>query len=322
MRSISVAREYDAREHICLDAFDNPKKGVIALVFPLTAYFDASENRLSPTRPNSPLLHTVGCYLATVEDWRKFQKEWRLELGKKNVPYFHMKDFEYALSAIKRGERDKVSSKSFYKNWGEDEFVPFQNRLYRTINRKRKDGSYRLVGFVSSVVKEDFDKTLPDELKGDPECQSYYIFNVANLMKAIAFWCSQNVIYDPIHYIFAGGDNEGGNIERWVDYLWNKDEQSKNFFRLNKGYSRAGYDIQWMQDVSPLQAADIVAYEFNKVAVEVTGRGYVAEIPLEELRKSLPNLCKTAHFGLALGREYLLDAFAQIIRLRKSKGLL
>jgi hypothetical protein len=68
--------------------------------------------------------------------------------------------------------------------------------------------------FASSVVKADFDQTRPAELESDPECKSYYILNVANVMKMIALWFSQQAIYDPIHYIFAGGDGEGGNIEK------------------------------------------------------------------------------------------------------------
>lgn len=285
----------------------------------LTVYFDASLNKPSKTRPNPPLIHSVGCYLARKTDWDKFRKEWRAELSKKNVPYFHMKDFEYAQSAIRRAERNQIGKKNPFKDWSEAEFVPFQKRLYKTINRKRKDGSYRMAAFTSSIVMPDFDKTLPNELKNDPECKSYYVFNVANLMKMIAYWCSSNVIYDPIHYIFASGDGEGNNIENWFNYCW-KDEQSKNYYRLSKDYNRKGYETQLMQDVPALQAADIAAYEFNKVAIEVAQRGDV-NIALDELRRSLPSLCRTGHYSFTLTEENLSEAFSQIIRFRKSKGI-
>jgi hypothetical protein len=312
--------EYDAWEHICADAFDNPKKGVIALVFPLTAYFDAGANYPSPTRPDPPLLHTVGCYLARYDDWKKFRKEWRKELDKKEVCFFHMKDFEYALAAIRRGERHKIGRKNPFKELNEDEFVPLLRRVHGVINRKKKDGSYRMVEFASSVVKPDFDKTLPDELKNDPECKSYYILNVSNVMKMIALWCSTNVIYDPIHYIFAGGDGEGGNIEKWFRFCWNS-EQDRGYYRLNKGYTRMGYDIQEMEAEPAIQAADIAAFEFNKVAQEIAQRGNV-DIPLDELRKSLPSLGRAPHYSLTLTEENLPGAFAQIITRRKSTGML
>lgn len=280
-----------------------------------TVYLDASQNRPSATRPDPPLIHTVGCYLARKTDWDKFRKEWIIELAKKKVSHFHMKDFEYAQAAIKRGERERISRKNPFRDWSEDEFLPFINRLYRTINRKREDGSYRVVAFNSSVVTTEFDQTLPVKLKDDPECQSYYIFNVANLMKMIGFWCSGKAFYDPVHYIFSGGDGEGGNLERWFNYCM-KDESSRQFFRLSKDYSRLGYDIQWMKDEPALQAADIVTYEFNKVAIRVTENPDVT-IPLDEMRKSLPILCKAQHFSFTLTGGELREAFAQIIRRRK-----
>ncbi len=130
--------EYDAWEHLCLDAFDNPKRGIIALLTPLTAYFDAGANYPSPSRPNPPLLHTMGCYLARYEDWKRFRREWRGELDKKEVCFFHMKDFEYALAAIKRGERHKISYKNPFKELNEGEFVPLLKRMHGVINRKGK----------------------------------------------------------------------------------------------------------------------------------------------------------------------------------------
>jgi hypothetical protein len=305
-------RAYDAWEHICDDAFDCPKKGVIAL---FTVYLDASHNRPSPTRPNPPLIHSVGGYLARKTDWDKFRKEWRLELAKKNVPHFHMKDFEYAQAAIRRGERDRIGRKNPFKDWSEEEFLPFINRLYRTINRKRKDSSYRVVAFTSSVVMDEFDETLPDELKDDPECRSHYIFNVANIMKMIGFRHSGQAIYEPVHYVLAGGDGEGGNLERWFDYCM-RTESSRQFYRLVKGYTRLGYDIQWMKDEPALQAADIAAYEFNKVAIKVT-ENPTANIPLDEMRKSLPILCRAEHFSFTLTGSELAAAFAQIIVRRK-----
>jgi hypothetical protein len=188
------------------------------------------------------------------------------------------------------------------------------------INRKNNDGRYRLAAFTSSLVKSDFDRTLPDELRDDPECKSYYIFNVANVMKMIARWSSGGAIYDPIHYIFAGGDGESNNIEKWFDYCWS-DQQSRDYFRLSKGYTRMGYDIQWMKAEPALQAADIAAYEFNKVAIKVTEKGD-NDIPVAEMRKSLPVLCRAEHYSFTLTEESLPGAFDQILRVRKSQGLL
>jgi hypothetical protein len=289
------------------------------LVFPLVAYFDAGANYPSPSRLSQPLLHTVGCYVARYNHWQMFRKEWRRELDKKRVSFFHMKDFEYALLAIKRGERDKISRKNPFKHLNEEEFVPLLRRVHGVINRKTPNGNYRMAMFASSVVKADFDQTCPTELKGDPECKSYYILNVANIMKMIALWFSQQAIYDPIHYVFAGGDGEGGNVEKWFRFCWNS-SQDKGYYRLNKEFTRTGYNIEEMAAEPAIQAADIAAYEFNKVAQEVAQRGNL-DIPLAKLRKSLPSLGRAPHYSLTLTKENLPGAFAQISLRRKSTGV-
>ena len=304
---------YDAWEHICADAFDYPKRGLIAL---LTVYFDATYNQPSKSRPNQPILHGVGCYLARYEDWKRFRREWRIELGKKGLPYFHMTDFERAKALVKAGK--PLEESSHYYGWSVDEFEAFQKRLYRHINRQRPDGTYRVVAFNSSLIKTDFDKTRPAELKNDPECKSHYIFNVANLMKGIARWCNENSVRDPIHYIFSDGDKEGNNLYNWFKHCWQY-ETSRKYYHLSKGYSRLGpnvsYDTQFMEGEPALQAADIVAYEMNKIAIEIAERGH-ANILLAELRKTLPFLCKADHFGRTLREPELKAAFSDILSVR------
>jgi hypothetical protein len=160
---------------------------------------------------------------------------------------------------------------------------------------------------------------LPDDLKSDPECQSYYIFNAANVMKTIAFWCNRHFQYyqrDPIHYIFAGGDGQGGNLENWFNHCWQK-ESDRYYYRLHKGYTKMGYGIAWMEGEPALQAADVATFELSKVGVEVTVRGH-SDIEMTELRKSLPVLFHTSAFGFTLTGEQLAGAFDQIKLRRKS----
>ncbi|HEV8591678.1 MAG TPA: hypothetical protein VGQ55_06220, partial [Pyrinomonadaceae bacterium] len=87
-----MVKSYDAFDHLCDDAFpDNLRRGLIAV---LTVYFDATE---APNpNPNSPLVHTVGAYVATRSNWKRFRREWKRELDMKNLEYFHLTDFEYA----------------------------------------------------------------------------------------------------------------------------------------------------------------------------------------------------------------------------------
>jgi hypothetical protein len=265
--------------------------------------------------------------LAYQPDWDRFRKGWRKVLESKGMRFFHMTDFEFAQNKIIRG--DSLPNEEKYKpyvGWcKEEDFPAFLQQLHRIINKKTDDGLYKMASFTSAVYKSEFDSKLPSELKDDPECQSYYIFNVANIMKGIAFWCNRNVARykrNLIHYIFAKGDGEGNNLENWFDHCWN-DEGDRYFFRLSKGYSRyprLPYDMQWTEAEPALQAADVAAFELGKIAVEVAMRGHT-NISFDELRKSIPSLCEAPHIGLTLVGAELEAAFAQIIRQRKSRKL-
>lgn len=141
----------------------------------LIAYFDASYNHQSPTRPDSPLLHTVGGYIGSVDDWRKFRKEWRAELRKKGLSDFHMNRYEKALSETIQG-RDLKQTDPYY-GWPREDFAPFLQRLHNVLRRNNENGVARLEGIGSSIKKADFDTLLPNELKDDEGCKTYYMFN-------------------------------------------------------------------------------------------------------------------------------------------------
>jgi hypothetical protein len=282
----------------------------------LTVYSDASYNHSTASSPDPRLLHTVGAYIATRTNWRRFRKEWKRELDKKGLDHFHMTDFEYAQSAIRSGRTLRATHP--YYGWKGDEFVPFLRRLHGVINRKDSNGQFRMRAFIASLVRPDFDKTLPAELQDEPGCKSHYLFNVVMVMEQIAQWADSEGYHDPIHYVFAGGDGEGANLENWFNHCWSS-ETARKRFRLSNGYSRIGYDIEWMKDEPALQAADIAAYEFNKLALKAAERGGF-EIDENELRKSLLNLSRTAHRGGLLTEMELRKAFPPMVAFKKRHG--
>jgi len=304
-----VEQEYDAWEHICADAFDNPKRGAIAVV---TAYFDESYNH-PKAGTDEPLMYTVACYITTKENWKKSRKEWRIELAKKGLDHFHMNRFEWARSEVIAGR--ELSTKNPYYGWHKEDFDQLLDKLHHVINRKDKSGAYRLVAFMTEVLRTDFDETRPEELKNDPQCRSYYIFCVSNIMEAIARWADLSTYYDPIHYVFAGGANEGGNLERWFNYCW-KHPGIKAHFRLGKGYSRFPYDTQYANDEPALQMADTAAYEFNKAAMLWVQRGF-RDMDKSEMRRSLGSLARTDHAGWLFRKEELLQTYDAIIKHRR-----
>jgi hypothetical protein len=177
--------------------------------------------------------------------------------------------------------------------------------------------------FASNLHKGEFEAKLPASLRGDPECASYYLFNVANVMKQIAQWCnhftSQYRRY-PIHYIFADGDTppEAGNLQAWFKYLRGAADD-RYHFRLGKGYTQV-FDMAWSSEEPALQAADIATFELSKLGVEITLRGH-SDIPFSELRRSLPVLFQTSAYSRSLVGSGLDTAFTQIIGRRKARQI-
>lgn len=294
----------------CSTAFEKKKQGYIALVY--EAYFDAV---LTSVPKRDFPVHSVGVYLAKQDDWCKFRKEWKRDL--RGIPYFHMTDFERDFLATKKGE--PISRKSPFLGLKESEYLPLLKRIHKTIARPNKNGNIRIKGFASHIVKNAFDTLRPPELKKDPYCASYYIFNVAVLMKGIRNWMNDHKIEEPVHYIFSRGDREGNNLLALFDDLFDDLNRAKSF-HLHKGFGRMGYDIEWMKAEPALQAADIGCYELHKLILLWIEMGYPDFMHEKIRRKSLSSLVGMGmeHRGWAYRGQQLREQFNE--RLREISG--
>jgi hypothetical protein len=283
----------------------------------LVAYFDASYNHPSSTRPNPSLLHTVGVYIGDANDWRKFRKEWQSELSRKSLPDFHMNKYERALSDTIQC-RELATTNPYY-GWHKEDFAPFLQRLHKVLRRKNRNGIARLEGIGVSIKKADFEDLLPDELKADEGCKSPYIFNVAANMGHVGAWANYYNYAGDIHYVFASGDGEDGHIKDFFSSCW-KHKDAVRFFRLTKAVSTTGYEIKAAKDEPALQAADIAAYEFNKIALHCLENGY--DIDPAALRKSVLNLCREPNnnFPLLLAGERMVKAFGAMVAFKEKHG--
>lgn len=303
----SDSSEYDAWEHMCGDAFEDSERGFVALV---AVYMDAAYNHPKGITADDPRVMTIASYTAEQDDWRKTRKEWRqvlLEFG--NIPFFHMKDFEHARNVTRYG-KGQISSKSPYSGWTLERLDSLELALFRVINRKRPDKSPRITAIHSNILLADYEETLPDDLKDHPRCRSPFILTAANIMDTIAVWANARNHHDPIHYIFAGGDNETGNLDRLFTRWFDRDI-TINHFRLAKGFGRIGYDLQWMKGEPALQAVDCPAYEMNRAVIEWAKKDF-NPILKSELRASLSLLCRIDHFGLTLRKPELLETYRDI----------
>jgi hypothetical protein len=224
-----------------------------------------------------------------------------------------MNKFEWARNeAINQRDNSETNP---YRGWKPEEFDAFLDRLHGIIGAKAPSGLSRIAPLATEVIKADFDETRPDDLGDDPECCSYYMQCVTNIMHGIARWANRNHYHEPIHYIFATLKGEGGNLAAWFDYCW-KHPNIRAYYRLGKGHSRVPHDVQQASAEPALQAADIAAYEMNKATLRWIANIY-ADMPLSDLRKSLDSLVRTDYWGWTLRKKDMEEGFAEIRDVRR-----
>ena len=201
------------------------------MVGTLSLYFDESYNH-SP----EPRVYTVGGYLSTDVQWRKFRKEWSRILASEGLDHFHMVDFH--------------ACKPPYDLWSKERRAAFLASLHAVIHKRT------IMSFASTADVEDFQRLT---LEQRSTLVSPHVFAAKNCMKMVGFWGASNIINDPIiAYIFEEGQPHQKQLSRLVNTLTDED---KWFFRMA---SLRFAPKKGMNGLSPLQAADMVAYESMK----------------------------------------------------------
>jgi Protein of unknown function (DUF3800) len=198
------------------------------MVGDFTLYFDESYSYSPEAR-----VYTVGGYLSTDVQWKKFRKEWRETLEAQGLDYFHMVDFQ----ACKRP----------YDVWTKEKRAHFLASLHHVIHKRT------LMSFATTADIEGFENLTPEQRN---VLVSPHVFAAKNCMKQVGFWAAENIInYPVIAYIFEEGQPHERQMARLVETLTDED---KWFFRM------ASLIFAKKKSLNPLQAADVVAYESMK----------------------------------------------------------
>lgn len=234
--------DYNPVTHLSSAVFPfDAKEKIMAFI---TGYFDESYTH------SHPLVYTVAGYISTDEKWIEFQKEWQAILDRENLPHFSMKDFA------------NINSRNF-KHWTEARKVSFLQELLVILNK-----TY-LRGFSASVIVDDYN-ALEDKYKfafGKP-----HVIGFTKCLKLIEEWTNKINLQEPIHYVFEQGANDNKTLQRLYVELLNS--KTRKRFRID------GFSFQ-PKKLTPLQAADILAYETRK---DICHR-YKENVP--EMRKPL-----------------------------------
>lgn len=225
----------------------------------LTAYFDESYNQRTAKNPNTPLFYTVACWLSTVEQWKKFGKKWTAILHGVGIQNFHMKDYE--------------SRQKEYKDWPNAKRIKVLQQLHSAIKQ------HKVYGCSITVNCNAYDVQVKPLLMYRKHLgMSYYGFCVQRCIMEMNEWCDKKQYPGPIQYMFAELQKQAGALDRiFVEQL--RDQELKGKYRLSGTWTKA-----LAACVPQLQAADIIAYEANKWAVEYMNKGEPV------MRKSLENL--------------------------------
>jgi hypothetical protein len=196
------------------------------MVGDFTIYCDESYSH-----PPDPLVYTVGGYLSTDVQWKKFRKEWRRILDTEGIQCFHMVEFQ--------------SCKPPYDSWSKEKRATFLASLHAVIHKRT------LMSFATTVDVGQFRKLTSQQQR---KLVNAHVFAAKNCMKQVGLWAAENIINHPvIAYVFENGP-EDRRLNHLVDSLTDED----------RWYFRMASLTFAPKTLNPLQSADVVAYEATK----------------------------------------------------------
>jgi hypothetical protein len=208
-----------------------PADKILLVIGDYTIYWDESYSH-----PPEPRAYTVAGYLSTAVHWKKFQKEWRRVLESEGIRFFHMVDFQ--------------ACRPPYDSWSKEKRVKFLRSLHDIVHKRT------ILSFVTTADLDDFDKLTPEQ---QCELVNPHVFSAKNCMKAVGFWAAESIInHQIIDYVFEQSPQDKKLRKLFTEGLT---EEDRWFFRM------ASLTVADKRIMSPLQAADMLAYEANKEIV-------------------------------------------------------
>jgi hypothetical protein len=254
--------------------------------------------------------YTVAGYVATVEQWTQFEREW-LELCEEvGVTHIHKEDLEHLWGEFR-----------YAQSWPKDK----QDELKRKVNRRACGIILRRVnaGFAASVYKSDWldaDKGRWGESLGN----CFYAGGAFACFRLIATWIQMYNREGPVRYILESGAEGRDEVEAMLKRL-KKTPTAQHMARMG------GWSFEYKTErtikgvkypaVVPLQAADFLAYEMyrhmdNRVVKGIKLNKNGDEIPTRYPFKRLLQQDKPENAGL---RHYKLPTPYFMLFLDKPK---
>jgi len=208
------------------------------------AYFDASGS------PDEGKALVVAGYVAPVDQWQEFDREWRGILAEENVSEFHMRDFTVSRRQFASWKGDEPRRKRFLE------------RLIGIIKRRVHKS------FANAVILEHYNRVDAEHMFHESLGYPYALCGMG-CMKDVQRWTERWQKEFPA-CIFEDGDKHKNEFKRLIERFISWPEP---IFHSKK-------------DVVAFQAADLTAWESLKLYTQAeSGENFKLRRSLEELEK-------------------------------------
>lgn len=234
-----IREEYSAFEHLTHAIGAHSPETLFAM---LTAYFDEShEDQFGMT--------FVCGWLASVEQWQRFEYDWKLFLAKNDVPYFHMEEFAHSIGPFAK-----------WKNKSEE---GTRRKFMRTAADIIIDTIQR--GFVCVISDQMFEEC-DDFYELRTRFGSPYALAGRTCANLVVEWASTATTFprSDIEYVFEdGGPDKGGLLYAMQEV---PPCLSAPIFKPGRDQKPTNKWPNGKAGMVQLQAADYLAYELSKFA--------------------------------------------------------
>lgn len=215
----------------------------------------------------------AACLIASVDQWDKLKDEWDRANECEEFGVFHMADFV--------AKQEQFSSPKWANQAKRDRTI---KRLINIIQTRVQ------FAIACAIVKSAYDDVVSENIQHPfwVDRKSHYTFTVRHCIAHIQKWRSSFHRLEPIQYVFDRLSKGKDEIDRQMELGATGGELALQAYGIQQG----GWSFQDKAAVTPLQAADIWAWENYKYFVD----SFLPESNKQKpRRKSYQALLKVPH---------------------------
>src|SRR5579863_4180303 len=206
-----------------------PKSGLTVM---LEAYLDESG-----THRNSPVMCIAG-YVLDSEQCKKLDAEFAEVLHKHGLEFFHMGDCAHGAKA--------------FKTLSKPDRIAIARRMIETIKLRVN------VGVAVAIAEADYNAVVPE--KHRIFLGTAYTYCTQAVLELIGQWADSKDFTGTIAYFFESGHANQSEANCFLHHIMTAPEHK----RLQKFYRYGSHTFANKRDIRPLQAADILAWQWLK----------------------------------------------------------